>query len=49
VAVVCAANPLTDGGAQFVPLAVLFTDNPYRAVNPPNPEGGFYTQEEVHV
>ena len=49
VAVVCAANRLADDGAEFVPLAMLFTDNPYRAVNPPNPEGGFYSQEEVHV
>jgi hypothetical protein len=48
VAVVCAANRLAEGGAEFVPLAVLFTDNPYRAVNPPNPDGGFYSQEEVH-
>ncbi|NLF73210.1 MAG: hypothetical protein GX575_29590 [Candidatus Anammoximicrobium sp.] len=49
VAVVCAANRLAGGSAEFVPLAVLFADNPYRAINPPNPDGGFYTQEEVHV
>jgi hypothetical protein len=49
VAVVCAANRLADDGAEFVPLAMLFNDNPYRAVNPPNPDGGFYSQEEAHV
>ena len=49
VAVVCAANRLAGSGAEFVPLAMLFTDNPYRAVNPPNLDGGFYTQEDVHV
>ncbi|HPM82569.1 MAG TPA: DUF6117 family protein [Candidatus Anammoximicrobium sp.] len=49
VAVICAANRLTGGGAEFVPLAMLFADNPYRAINPPDPEGGFHTQEEVHV
>lgn len=49
VAVICAANRLAGDGAEFVPLAMLFNDNPYRAVNPPNPDGGFYTQEEVHV
>jgi len=49
VAVICAANRLAGGGAEFVPLAMLFNDNPYRAVSPPNPDGGFCTQEEVHV
>ena len=49
VAVVCAANRLAGGGAEFIPLAMLFTENPYRAVNPPNRDGGFYTQEELHV
>jgi hypothetical protein len=49
VAVICAANRLAGDGAEFVPLAMLFNDNPYRAVNPPDPDGGFYTQEEVHV
>jgi hypothetical protein len=48
VAVICAANRL-GGGAEFVPLAMLFNDNPYRAINPPNPDDGFYSQEEVHV
>lgn len=49
VAVICAANRLTGDGAEFVPLAMLFSENPYRAVNPLNPDGGFYSQEEVHV
>jgi hypothetical protein len=49
VAVVCAANRLEGGGAEFVPLAMLFADNPYHAVNPPNPDGGFCSQEQVAV
>jgi hypothetical protein len=49
VAVICAANRLAEGDAQFVPFAMLFSGNPYEAVNPPNPDGGFYSQEEVHV
>ena len=49
VAVVCAANRLAGGGAEFVPLAMLFADDPYHAINPPKPEGGFYSQEEIHV
>jgi hypothetical protein len=44
VAVVCAANRLSEGGAEFVPLATLFSGNPYTTVNPPNPDGGFYAQ-----
>ena len=31
-------------GAEFVPLAMLFNDNPYQLLNPPNPDGGFYQQ-----
>jgi len=49
VAVICAANRLAEGGAEFVPFAMLFSGNPYEAINPPNPDGGFYSQEEVHV
>ncbi|MCY2989346.1 MAG: DUF6117 family protein [Planctomycetota bacterium] len=49
VAVICAANRLADDGTQFVPFAMLFSGNPYEAINPPNPDGGFYSQEEVHV
>ena len=36
-----------DGNITFVPLAVLLSGNPYRTVNPPRPEGGFYSQEEI--
>lgn len=46
-AVICAANGLPDGGADFVPFAMLFNDNPYKLVNPPDPKGGFHRQEEV--
>ena len=49
VAVICAANRLADDGVEFAPFAMLFSGNPYEAVNPPNPDGGFYSQEEVHV
>ena len=35
VAVICAANRLADGGAEFVPLATLFDDNPYERLMPP--------------
>ena len=44
VAVVCAVSRLAEGGAEFVPLAMLFPDNPYAAVNPPHPDGEFQTQ-----
>ena len=47
VAVIIAANRLPNGEIQFVPFAMLFNDNPYRVVNPPKIEGGFFTQEEV--
>ncbi len=47
VAVICAANPMDNGGAEFVPFAVMFNGNPYQMLNPPKPDGGFHTQEEV--
>jgi hypothetical protein len=47
VAVICAANRLPDGEIEFVPFASLFDGNPYEAVNPPNPGGGFFNQDEV--
>ena len=46
VAVICVANRLANGGIEFVPFATIFAANPYTAVNPPNPDGGFYSQEE---
>jgi hypothetical protein len=49
VAVICAANRLSDSSVEFVPFATLFSGNPYEAFNPPKPEGGFYSQEEVHA
>ena len=48
VAVICAANRLADGSVEFVPLAMMFSDNPYQAVNPPKPGGGFFEPEEIH-
>jgi len=47
VAVICAANRHPDGAVAFVPLAMLFQDNPYQTVNSPKPGGGFCSQEEV--
>ena len=47
VPVICAANRLPDGGVEFVPLAMQFNDDPYTIVNPPNPDGGFHSQDEV--
>jgi hypothetical protein len=44
VAVVCAANRHEDGSVEFAPFAMLFNDNPYELLNPPNPEGGFHHQ-----
>jgi hypothetical protein len=43
-AVICAVNRLADGGFEFVPCATMFAGDPYQTVNPPNPEGGFYSQ-----
>jgi len=47
VAVVCAASRQHDGTIAFAPFAMLFNDNPYELLNPPNPDGGFYSQDEV--
>ena len=46
VAVICAANRLVDEAVQFAPFAMMFQGNPYEMLNPPNPDGGFYSQEE---
>jgi hypothetical protein len=45
VPVICAANRLEDGEIEFVPFATMFDDDPYRLVNPPKPEGGFWSQQ----
>jgi hypothetical protein len=47
VAVITAANRLPNGEIQFVPFAMMFNGNPYEAVNPPRPDGGFCSQEEM--
>jgi len=47
VAVICAANRGPNGDIEFVPFATLFNDDPYRLVNPPNPDGGFFSQDDV--
>jgi hypothetical protein len=46
VTVVCAANRQEDGNVEFAPFAMLFNGNPYEMLNPPNPEGGFFTEGE---
>ena len=46
VAVVCATNRQGDGSVEFAPFGMLFNGNPYELVNPPDPEGGFFTQGE---
>lgn len=43
VSVICAVNRLPHEETQFVPFAMLFNGNPYEAVSPPRPEGGFET------
>ena len=47
VPVICAAIRLENGEIEFVPFAMMFNDDPYRLVNPPKPEGGFWRQEEM--
>ena len=47
VAVLCAANRLPNGEFEFVPFAQMFNANPFEAVNPPKPDGGFFTQDQV--
>ncbi len=42
VAVICAANREGDGEVEFTPFAMLFNENPYDLLNPPNPDGGFH-------
>ena len=36
VPVICAVNHEPDGGITLVPLAQLFTDNPYNLLTPPS-------------
>lgn len=48
VAVICAANRHDDGSVQFLPFAMMFQNNPYTMLDPPNPDGGFHSQEESH-
>ena len=48
VAAICAANRLPGGEIEFIPFAMLLPGDPYRAVNPPNPDGGFFSQQEAH-
>ena len=46
-AVICAAVEVSSGSVEFFPFAMLFNDNPYKLVNPPKPEGGFFSQDEI--
>jgi hypothetical protein len=45
-AVICAVDRLPDNQFEFIPFATMFPGNPYEAVDPPNPNGGFSSQEE---
>lgn len=45
VAVICAANREEDGSIAFVPFAALHNGNPYERFLPPDPEGGFASEE----
>ncbi len=50
VAVVCAVTRHTDTPErefEFVPVAMMFNDNPYTMINPPDPDGGFCQQENI--
>lgn len=45
VAVICAVN--RDGkNFELVPVAKLFDVNPYEELLPPNPDGGYFSQED---
>ena len=46
-AIICAAVEVSGGNIEFFPFAMLFNENPYKLVNPPKPEGGFYSQREI--
>ena len=47
VAVLCAANRRPDGEVEFTPFAMMFNGNPSEEINPPKPEGGFFSQDEI--
>lgn len=46
VAAICAIG-YEDGEYTITPFAVMVEGNPFELFNPPNPDGGFYTQEQV--
>lgn len=46
VATIVAVNRTPDGQFEMAPLAKLFDGNPYEELNPPNPDGGFFSQED---
>lgn len=45
VPVICALN-FKGKQCQIVPFARLFEGNPYEQLNPPDPNGGFLTEEK---
>ena len=47
VAVIAPPTGRPDGEVEFAPFAMMFNGNPYEAINPPKPEGGFFTQDEI--
>jgi hypothetical protein len=47
VAVLCCLDTEEDGETvNIVPFARMFDGNPYEQLDPPNPDGGFYSEEE---
>jgi len=51
VAVICAANRRPDEHIEFVPLAMLFNDDPYQIVVPPQSgqDGAGPPEDQQHV
>lgn len=48
VVVVCAVSDAPGSeDLDLMPFAMMFQGNPYELLNPPNPDGGFYSQEET--
>jgi hypothetical protein len=48
VAVICAVSDVLDSeDLDIMPFAIMFQDNPYELLNPPNVDGGFHPQKET--
>lgn len=40
-------GPDPDGQAVITPFAAMFNGNPFEMLQPPNPDGGFFTEEPL--